>query len=290
MPSGVEVRKVNYDDKSSLVSALKGHDLFIITMGALAPAEMHTKLVEAAAEAEIPWVVPNEWGGKTNDDALNKDVIIGVGKKKEREYMEKLGLSWISFVCGFWYEFSLSGGTERYGFDLNKRSVTWFDDGNVRLDTSTFPQVARAVANFLALKILPEDENDKSPTISHWRNNFVHFSSFTVSQKDMFESVLRVTGTKASDWEQKTVDVKQWYADGVARLQKGDTTGFGQLLYGRMFFPDSPVDFDKQGIERDNEKLGLPKEDLDEFTKLAVEMAKDGYMEKQYAATFSNSK
>lgn len=290
MPSGVEVRKVDYDNKSSLVSALRGHDLFIITMGVTAPAEMHTKLVEAAAEAKIPWVIPNEYGNATTDDELNKAIILGVGKKKEREYIEKLGLSWISIACGFWYEYSLCGGTERYGFDLNKRTLTWFDDGNVRLDTSTFPQTGRAVANLLALKILPEDENDKSPTLSHWRNNFVHFSSFTVSQKDMFDSVLRVTGTKASDWEQRTVDAKQWYADGMARLQKGDRMGFGQLLYGRMFFPDSPCDLDKHGIERENEKLGLPKEDLDEFTKLAVEMAKDGYMEKQYAAAFQNSK
>lgn len=282
MPSGVAVRKVNYDDRSLLVSALQGHDLLLITMGVMAQGA-EQKLVEAAAEAKIPWLIPNEYGNDTDDEQLSKDIIFGPAKKQLRKRIEELGMSWIGIGCGFWYEFSLCGGTERYGFDFKDKKLIWFGDGSVKIDTSTFPQVGRAVANLLTLKVLPDDANDKSMTLSHWRNKFVHFSSFRVSQKDMFDSVLRVTGEKASDWQQKTVDVKQWYQDGVERMQKGDMSGFGQLLYARMFYPESPVDFGKQGIERDNERLGLPKESLDEFTKLAIQMAKDGYMEKQYA-------
>jgi len=282
MPSGVEVRKVDYENPSSLVAALKGHDLFIITMGVTAPPDTQTKLVEAAAEAKIPWIIPNEYGNDTNNDQVNKDILIGGGKKQIRQHIEQLGLSWIGICSGFWYEFSLCGGPERYGFDLNNRTITWFDDGNVKLDTSTFPQVGRAVVSLLSLKVLPEDENDKSPTLSHWRNKFVHFNSFHVSQKDMFESVLRVSDTKASDWTQNTVSIKEWYEDGVAMMQKGNRQGFGKLLYGRYFFPDAPGDLEKLGFEPDNGKLGLPKEDLDEYTKIAFQMAKDGYMEKQY--------
>lgn len=282
IPSGVEARKVNYDNPSSLVSALKGHDLFIITMGVMAPPDTHGKLVEAAAEAKIPWIIPNEFGSRENKPVEN-DTIIGVGKKAARQYIEQLGLSWIGIACGFWYEFSLSGGTDRYGFDLNNRTLTWFDDEDVKLDTSTFPQTGRVVSNLLSLKILPQDENDTSPTLSNWRNKFVHVTSFHVSQKDMFESVQCVTGTKSSDWTQKTVRIKEWYEDGKARFEKGDRLASVKLVYGRFFFPDAPMDLEKHGIEPDNEKLGLPKEDLDQYTKLAVEMARDEYMEKHYA-------
>lgn len=283
IPSGEEVRKVNYDDRSSLVSALRGHDLFIVTMGVMAPPDTHDKLVEAAGEAKVPWIIPNEYGGDTNSDILNNDVLIGVSKKAARERIEQLGMSWIGIACGFWYEFSLCGGTDRYGFDFNNRTLTWFDNGDVKINTSTFPQTGRAVSNLLSLKIFPDDENDKSPTLSHWRNRFVHVTSFCVSQKDMFEAVLRVTGTKASDWTQTTVPVKDWYEEGKSRMQNGDRLGSVKMVYGRYFFPDAPADFEKHGVEGDNERLGLPKEDLDEYTMLATEMAKDSYIEKQYA-------
>lgn len=150
---------------------------------------------------------------------------------------------------------------------------------------STFPQTSRAVSNLLSLKILPEDENDKSPTLSHWRNKFLHVTSFQVSQKDMFEAVQRVTSTKASEWTQKTVSSKDWYDQDKSCLQKGDMMGAVPVLYGRFFFPDAPGDLEMHGIKPDNEKLGLPAEDLDEFTKLAVEMAQDSYIEKRYSST-----
>ena len=66
-------------------------------------------------------------------------------------------------------------------------------------------------------------------------------------------------------------------------MQKGDRMGSVKMLYRRFFFSDAPGDLRKHGVDADNEKLGLPKEYLDEYTKLAVEMAKDGYIEKHHA-------
>jgi len=48
-------------------------------------------------------------------------------------------------------------------------------------------------------------------------------------------------------------------------------TGFGILLYARGFFPDAA--FSVQG-KLHNKVLQLPEEDLDDATKVAVEMAK----------------
>jgi hypothetical protein len=47
--------------------------------------------------------------------------------------------------------------------------------------------------------------------------------------------------------------------------------GYAMMLYARSFYKDSPVDI--QAV-LENEALGLPKEYLDEATKVAVEMAK----------------
>jgi uncharacterized protein YbjT (DUF2867 family) len=58
MPSGVQVAKVDYDDHESLVAALKGQDALIITLGVTAPHDQQRRLLRAAAEAKVPWVLP----------------------------------------------------------------------------------------------------------------------------------------------------------------------------------------------------------------------------------------
>ena len=53
----------------------------------------------------------------------------------------------------------------------------------------------------------------------------------------------------------------------------GDRTGFVKQMYTRVFFPDDSGDYEKRrGLS--NELLGLPKEDIDEATKAAIERQK----------------
>ncbi|KAL8703741.1 MAG: hypothetical protein Q9201_003087 [Fulgogasparrea decipioides] len=279
MPAGVEVKKVNYDDRSSLTEALRGQDALIITMGARAPPEQQTKLIEAAAAAGVAWVIPNEFGNDNANETLRKDVLINDVKTKYRDLIEMLGKSsWIGIACGFWYEFSLGGGPDRYGFDIKNRSVTFFDEGTQPLTTSTWAQNGRGVANLLNLKILRDDENDKSPCLSDFKNRFAYIGSFVVSQQDMLDSVLRVTGTEPKDWKISHEPSKERYQKGLEDFQKGNWLGMYRALYTRMFFPDGSGNHAAtRGL--DNDKLGLPKENLDEFTGIAVRMALDGSLE-----------
>ena len=269
----MEVKKVNYDDPSSLVEALQGQEVLVITMAVTAPRDQQTKLIEAAAAANVPWVLPNEYGCDPTNVELGKDILIAEPKIQQRRHMEKLEKSsWIAIICSFWYEFSLAGQPERYGFDFRNRAVTFFDDGNTRINTSTWHQCGRAVAKLLSLKVLPDDEDDKSPCLANFRNNFVYISSFTVSQRDMLDSVMRVTGTTAKDWKVDHEDVKERYRNGMEEFKKGNRTGFAKLLYSRVFFPDGSGNYEAtKGLH--NDVLGLPKEDLDEYTKIAVQMA-----------------
>jgi hypothetical protein len=251
-------------------------------MGVTAPPDQSAKLIEAAAAASVPWVIPNEFGGDGADEKMDKESLIGPAKKADRNLIEKLGKSsWIGITCGFWYEFSLGGTAYRYGFDFKNRTVLFYDDGKTVINTSTWPQTGRSVANLLALKVLPDDENDKSPCLENFRNKFAYVSSFSVSQKDMFKSVLRVTKTSADDWKQSYAPVKQYYQDSIKQLQGGDRVGFVKALYSRAFFPDSNLNFEaSRGL--DNEKLGLPKEDFDEFTKEGIRLAESGYFDGQF--------
>lgn len=273
MPAGVSVKKVDYEDSTSLTAALRGQELLIITMAVTAPKEQQTKLIDAAAAAGVPWVMPNEFGNDNDLESLSKETLIGEGLMKVRQYIDQVGKStWIGLACGFWYEYSLSSSPLLYGFDFKNRAVTFYDEGTARINTSTWPQTGRAVARLLSLKILKDDESDKSPTLTDYARRTVFVSSFCLSQRDMFDSALRVTGTTPADWTVTHEPSAERYAAGLQQLQTGDRMGFGKLLYARVFYPNDDGNFEKRKGTQ-NEMLGLPKEDLDEYTKIAVEMA-----------------
>jgi hypothetical protein len=276
-PSGVHVKKVNYDDQFNLVSALKGKDALINAMSGFAPPKMQIKLIEAAAAANVPWFLPNEYGTDPLNLEMRKDTFLTAAKEHYGDHIESLGKSsWIAISCGFWYEYSLAGGTWRYGFDFKERTVQQYDEGKTTINTSTWPQVGRAVAALMSLKIAPDGEDDGSVTLTtHFKNKPAYISSFTISQSEMLESVLRVSGTELKDWKLTSVPVKEYYKAGVEEFQKGNKEGFGKALYSRAFFPDSCGNF---GATRglDNDVLGLPEENLDGFTKIAIQMAEKG--------------
>lgn len=278
LPEGVQVVRVDYsgDDDSALVEALRGQQVLIVTMSIAAPRDTMSKLVRAAAKAGVPYIMPNWFGHDAGNDALCKDSLLTQMRDSVCSEIEELGASsYLLLVCNFWYEFSLGGGPDRFGFDFQDRSLIILDDGNVPINTSTWPQCGRAVAHLLSLKELPDDETDKSPTLSQFRNSPIYVSSFRLTQRDMFESVKRVTGTTDSHWNITHESSEQRWKDGMAEVQKGNFKAFTKMLYSRMFFPSGDGDYEsKRGT--DNNLLGLPVEDLDEYTRIAVRMGENG--------------
>lgn len=276
---GVQVAPVDYDKPETIVAALKGQEALIITMSLSAPPDQQAKVIEAAAKAEVPWVIPNEFGGDTRNVQFGNEVLVGPPKVKARALIDSLGKSsWIGITSSFWYEYSLCG-PGLFGIDIAKREVLFFDDGKQRINTSTFSQIGRAVAQVLSLPILPEDEDDKKLTLSAYRNDFARFCSFTLSQHEMFDAVKRVTGTSNADWKIDSSPAKTQYEMYKSKLPEGDRRNSAGMLYTRYFYPG-----ETQGLYvTDNAKLGLPQEDLNEVTKEVVKMAEDGYFAKFYS-------
>ncbi|KAE8354421.1 hypothetical protein BDV28DRAFT_131077 [Aspergillus coremiiformis] len=277
LPEGVQAVPVNYDDEATLVSALKGQDALIISLAATAPPDTQSKVVQAAAKAGVKYVMPNVWGVDVMNEALrNSELNLGHLHAAFAE-IEKLGVSsWIGLVCGFWYEHSFALGPNSFGFDFATKKLVLFDDGETKTNISTLAQCGRAVARLLSLKVLPEDEHDRSLTLSRWLNKPVYVSSFFIHQKDMFESWKRVTGDTGRDWTVEYQSSRERYKKGLERMKNGDWTGYTQALYSRAFFPNGDGDFEhKYGLA--NEVLGLPLEDLDEYTKTVKAMVDRGY-------------
>ena len=273
IPEDVIAKYIDYTSRESLITALRGQDVLIITMSTYAPPEQEGSLIEAAAEAGVPWVVPNIWGNDITHPGIAEDwLILPAVYKQALQKIKDLGMSYVVFTSGFWYEYSLAGTEARYGFDFKERKVTLFDDGTQKVNTSTWPQIAKAVASFFSFKILPEDENDTSEAVlSRFRNQNIHISSFRVSQRDMLDSVLRVTGTKESDWQISHENSRARFKRGVEMFHKGDPSGFPIQMYARIFYPDGTGDYESdKGLS--NKLLKLPTEDLDTCTKGAVAM------------------
>ncbi|KAF4436033.1 isoflavone reductase family [Fusarium acutatum] len=264
LPGGIIVAPIDYNEELTLIAALKNQQFLIITMAPNAPKDTHSKLVRAATKAGVPYIMPNSYAGDIEQAKLGEDTLLGPIAKANRDEIERLGMKWITVCCGFWFDYSLAGGESRFGFDFDKKTLTLYDDGDVKNSTSTLAQVGRAVAKVLSLKELPDDENDESLTISSFFNRAVYLNSFIVSQRDLFESVKRVTGTSETDWTVTRESSKKRYEEGMAQVKRGDMSGFSKLLYARAFFPEDPSDLSARA---QNVLLGLPKEDLDEATK-----------------------
>ena len=246
-------------------------------MAVMAPPGTEAKLIEAAAKAGVPWVMPNCYGGDVTNETVSKESLVGEGYRAAISLIEKLGVSsWVTMSCSFWYEYSLSFSKDTYGFDIANKTVTFYDDGETRINTSTWKLCGNAIGAFLSLPELPQNENDKSPTISQWRNKPLFISSFLASQRDMLDSLNRVLGLTDADWTIEKQPVKERYADAMKALSTGDQSAFGRALYSRMFYPNGDGDFEsKYGVA--NGVLGLEKENIDDATRRAVGMAEAGY-------------
>ena len=89
----------------------------------------------------------------------------------------------------------------------------------------------------------------------------------------MLESALRVTGTKQDDWTITKEPAQERYSSGVEGIQQGKRIGFAKMMFTRVFYPDGCGDFERNKGTL-NGLLDLPKEDIDESTKAAIERSK----------------
>lgn len=264
--------QVDYEaDIQELVSALKGQEFLIITLSVAAPAKVHSIIVKAAGEAGVPYVMPNFYGGDIQNPAIMRESMHAKAYRERLADFEAVDTSWIALVCGSWYEWGLTLNKPFFGFDIANKSVTFYDDGNTKIDVSTWDQCGRVVAGLLSLP-----ESGATPCVSDWKNKPVYINSFNVSQRDMLDSLHQVLGTTDQDWTIDFEPTDQRFKRGLDELKSGIPSGFPTASYARNFYPNGDSNFSsKWGTS--NEVLGLLREDLDEVTKTVVEMVKSGW-------------
>ena len=71
-PAGVRVVEIDYNDRDSLVAALKGQQFLVITLPVTAPHGSHSSIGKAAVEAGVPYIMPNVYAQDVFHPALRE--------------------------------------------------------------------------------------------------------------------------------------------------------------------------------------------------------------------------
>lgn len=264
-----------------MISALRGHDFLVITLSTKAAPGLHSQIVESAAKAGVRWIMPNYWAFALGDrgGAMAKDPMFSsFGKyiddvRNVSAPQEGVKPDFVALCNGFWYEFSLAMGEPWFGFDIKNRKVTLYDEGTVKISTSTWDLCGKAVASLVSLPVNASGSGETS--LDDFKNDGVTIASFLISQRDMLDSLNRVLSTTDEDWTITYQPAEERYQEGLQELQGGSMLGFAKAMYAKLFFPGGGGDY-TTGYTLDNGKLGLPSEDLDEATKRAVDMVNNG--------------
>ncbi|KAH8892402.1 NAD(P)-binding protein [Thozetella sp. PMI_491] len=269
LPQGVKTIQVDYDNEESLVSALKDQQFFIICLGVRVPEDTNVKLVKAAAKAGVKYIMPNVHGADLSAPSFEETVMARTANRVKE--VEAVGLPWFLITTGFWYEWSLALGENLYGIDIKEKKAWLCDDGETPMNTTTWPRCGEALAALLSLP-----ESGASPSLVDWKNKQVYVDSFRVTQRQILDSVQRVTGTTDKDWEITYEPAEKRYKEGMEEMNRGDVQGLAKAMYSRALYKDGTLDYEsRKGL--DNEKLGLQRENLDVVTKKVVDKVLNGW-------------
>ncbi|KAK0266013.1 hypothetical protein LTS00_017968, partial [Friedmanniomyces endolithicus] len=92
LPDGLhDVKNLEYTEHASLVEAFKFQDIVLITMNVLAPNNSQEKLIDAAIEAGVRYIMANEWGGDYSDEELGRETGLGPGASAIHKHVEGKG-------------------------------------------------------------------------------------------------------------------------------------------------------------------------------------------------------
>lgn len=252
----VIVKKGAFDDEDFLVDSLKGQDVLVIVL-AIEAFELQDNFIRAAAKAGVEYVLPIEFGSDMESKLADEFPLISK-KKAPRKLIEDLGVSsWIAVNTNPWLEFCLANGL--LGFNLKERTAQLVNGGNTKFNTSSLPRVGAAVAGLLSL---PDAD------LAQYKNRPFYVTSFHVTQRELFDSILRATKTTEKDWTVKTPTRESIYKDNAEGLKNNDPAAFYAVFLELHLREGYGGDFNHKV---DLGKFDLEKEDLDEIIRKTVE-------------------
>ena len=70
---------------------------------------------------------------------MYQDTMLLQGYAAAHEQIERFGVSaWVGLTCSSWYQTSLALSPQTYGFDFRNKTLTFIDDGETGINTSSW--------------------------------------------------------------------------------------------------------------------------------------------------------
>lgn len=233
--------------QEDLISAFRGQDVVLDCL--TAPIEVDRyRLVDAAVAAGVRRFVPSEYGLNNERPDARELTPMFREKAELREYLRAKAatgaIEWTGFACGTWLKWDIAH--EFLGVHVAERRFVFWDDGEGLFSCTTEENTAAGVVQAL-----------KNPDAT--RNRDVFLSDFSISQKQLLESLERIHGVK---YATETVDSKAYIKERQAAEAAGDKIAVYNLVEVAIATGQYGIHFEKEG-EVWNERLGLPKQTLD---------------------------
>ena len=254
-PPQVVVKKGSLTDELFLVEALKGQDVLIVIVP-IPNMDLGGILIHAAAKAGVPYILPTEFGVDT--PKVENEHSMMPPKMARRRLIEELGVSsWIAVIVNFWLDANVQSGL--WGIDVNGRKVEILKGADAKISTTTVTRSGEGIAILLSL---PESE------LAQYKNKSYYYSSFELSQRDIFEAVKRSTGTTDADWVITEKDAAKVVQESEPKIRAGDWYAEWYRLFVMFFQGIQGSNFEDKVV--DLREYGLPTEDLDDVIKQAI--------------------
>jgi uncharacterized protein YbjT (DUF2867 family) len=255
-PATVAVKKGSFTNESFLVDALEGQDVLLIIVP-IPNMDLGSLFIHAAAKAGVPYILPTEFGVDT--PKVENEHSMMAPKMARRQLIEELGVSsWIAVIVNFWLDANIQSGL--WGIQVGDRKVEIFKGANAKISTTTVSRSGEGIAVLLSL---PEAK------LAGYKNKSYYFSSFELSQRDIFEAVKRSTGTKDADWSITEKDATEIIRESELKIQDGDGYAEWYRLFVMFFQGIQGSNYEEKVV--DLREYGLLNEDLDTVVKRAID-------------------
>lgn len=151
-----------------------------------------------------------------------------------------------------------------FGIAIPERRAEVYTD-SAPFNMTTTSKVGAAIAACLALPDKTIDEK--------FANGCLYVSSFRMTHPELFQAVLRASGTAEADWAVDKKTTHDLINDGQKMVDRGDAAGNFKILFGGLFQSGNGGDYSQK---LHNDVLELKQEDLDEVVRTSIAAAKSG--------------
>lgn len=271
-PPGIPVKKVSDAFRvDELTEAFRGQDAVVIALSTASVTKdseerLPFRLIDAALAAGVKRFIPSEFGANNLDPRARELVPVYNSKGEMLEYLiKKAGasngkLTWTSISCGSWLDWALDPAKSGnfLGIDIKNRRATVYDSGKARFAVTTSTNTGLAVAKVLLKPYLTE-------------NKQIFLANFTTTIPQIVASLEAYMGEKFTVEHE---DSSPRFKELKEKFNAGDYSAVFQLL-AMSFGADIDIGYDfEEEQEVWNDRLGLPKVELEDVVRKSVALVK----------------